>query len=87
METVVRLEGVVENIVQRLLDQGYYKTKAEVIRAGILELGREYSLIGLTSDQLAVRKMAKIDAEIDAGKRKMKPLSEVVKKYGLEKTI
>ncbi len=84
METVVRLEGAVENIVQRLLAQGYYKTKAEVIRAGILELGREYRLIGFSSDQLAVRKMAKIDAEIDAGKRKLTPLSELMKKYGVK---
>ena len=84
METVVRLEGAIEGIVEKLLAQGYYKTKAEVIRAGILELGREHSLIGFSSDQLAVRKMAKIDAEIDAGKRKMTPLSEVMKKYGVK---
>ncbi len=84
MEMVVRLEGVVENIVEKLLSQGYYKTKAEVIRAGILELGKEYRFIGFTDDQLAIRKMAKIDAEIDAGIRKTIPLSEVMKKYGVK---
>ncbi|MFH1246939.1 MAG: hypothetical protein V1644_01030 [Candidatus Micrarchaeota archaeon] len=84
MDTVVRLEGAVESIVQKLLAEGYYKTKAEIIRAGILELGREYRLIGFSSDQFAVRKMARIDAEIEAGNRKLKPLGEVMKKYGVK---
>ena len=49
MEMVVRLEGVVENVVERLLAQGYYKTKAEVIRAGILELGKEYQVMNFSN--------------------------------------
>lgn len=84
METVVRLEGAVEGIVKYLLSQGYYKTKAEVIRAGILELGREHNLVGFSSDQLAARKMARIDAEIDSGQRNITPLREVMKRYGVK---
>lgn len=84
METVVRLEGAVESIVKHLLSQGYYKTKAEVIRAGILELGREHNLVGFSRDQLAARKMARIDAEIDAGQRKITPLRQVMKRYGVK---
>ena len=84
MDTVVRLEGAVESIVNTLLSQGYYKTKAEVIRAGILELGREHMLIGFSNDQLAARKMARIDAEIESGKRNITPLREVMKKYGVK---
>ena len=33
----VALDGMVEKIVETLLERGYYKTKAEAIRAGILE--------------------------------------------------
>ncbi len=84
MEMVVRLEGAIEDIMEKLLAQGYYKTKAEIVRAGILELGKEYRFVGYSSDELAVRKMAKIDAEIDAGIRKTTPLSEVMKKYGVK---
>ena len=41
----VRLRGVPEDILDTLINQGYYKTKSEAIRAGILELGKEYALL------------------------------------------
>jgi len=42
----VRLGGVPEDILNTLISNGYYKTKSEAIRAGILELGKGYALIG-----------------------------------------
>jgi Arc/MetJ-type ribon-helix-helix transcriptional regulator len=42
METVVRLEGAVESALESLIAQGFFKTRAEAIRAGILSLAKEY---------------------------------------------
>ncbi len=84
MATLVNLNGGVEAIVDTLLARGFYKTKSEVIRAGVLELGRTYNLLGADLDKLAVKKMAEIDAEINAGKRKGTPLAVVLKKYGVK---
>ncbi|MDE1824780.1 MAG: hypothetical protein KGH61_00985 [Candidatus Micrarchaeota archaeon] len=42
METIVRLDGAAEAILEELVKKSFYKTKSEAIRAGILELGREY---------------------------------------------
>ncbi|MEW5955733.1 MAG: hypothetical protein AB1626_04335 [Candidatus Micrarchaeota archaeon] len=85
MEAVVRLEGAVAAILQKLVDLGYYKTKSEAIRAGVLELGREYRLLRTPEQveaELVVRKVQRIDREIDAGKRKLVPLKQVVAKAG-----
>lgn len=83
METVVRMNGVVALIAEQLVEKGYFRTKSEAFRAGILELGHKY---GLAQDpkeleaELVIRKMDKIDREIDEGKRKLVPLDEVLKK-------
>jgi Arc/MetJ-type ribon-helix-helix transcriptional regulator len=75
METVVRFEGVIENVLDELVKAGYFKTKSEAIRAGILELGKEYNIL----DDL--RQDLKYAKEIDA-KLKSKELE-----LGSEKEI
>ena len=45
-EILVRLEGVPEELLEKIMKEGYYKTKTEAIRAAIIELGKEYGLIG-----------------------------------------
>lgn len=84
METVVRLEGVVENVLERLIEEGYYKTKAEAIRAGILELGREYALIGGREASLVSRRIEEMEEELKTGKKKLIPVEEVAKKSGVK---
>ena len=42
MDAVVRLEGAVESALENLIAQGFFKTRAEAIRAGILSLAKEY---------------------------------------------
>ncbi len=89
VETVARFEGVVELVLNKLVSMGYFRTRTEALRAGILELGKEYSLLGSQKemeDELAVRKMQKISDEIDAGKRKLAPLATVLKKAGIKKS-
>ncbi len=45
-EILVRLEGIPEEILEKLMKEGYYKTKTEAIRAAVIELGKEYGLVG-----------------------------------------
>ncbi len=86
VETVARFEGVTELVLERLVSLGYFRTRTEALRAGVLNLGREYSMLENAremEDELAVRKMQKISEEIDAGKRKLIPLAQVLKKAGI----
>ena len=84
MQTVVRLEGVVEKILERLVDAGYYKTKSEAIRAGILELGKEYSLVG-NEAEFVIKRIRGMEREVATGKKKLVPLSEVMREASSKK--
>ena len=85
METVVRMDGAVEITLNRLVELGYYKTKSEAIRAGVLELGKEHEVLTpqQLEDELAVRKMRKMEKQ--AGKDDFVPLEKVAEEYGLKK--
>ena len=78
METLVRLEGVQAQILERLVSDGYYKTKSEAIRAGLLELGKEYKVLQQIEDELAARKMQSMEGG------KTRSLREVAKQYGFD---
>jgi Arc/MetJ-type ribon-helix-helix transcriptional regulator len=41
-EFIVRLKGKQDEIIDHLVNEGYFNTKSEVIRAGILELYNKY---------------------------------------------
>jgi Arc/MetJ-type ribon-helix-helix transcriptional regulator len=82
--TLIDLQGPQELILEKALELGLYKTKAEAVRGAINELGREYKIFkdaqGL-EDELVARKMIQIDKEIKQGKRKVFSEDEVKKKY------
>jgi Arc/MetJ-type ribon-helix-helix transcriptional regulator len=84
METVVRLEGVVEKTLKRLVKDGYYKTKAEAIRAGILELGREYQMIGGREARLVSKRIREMKEEVRQGKDRMIPIEEVARRLNVK---
>ena len=44
-ELLVRLKGAPEEVLESLVEEGFFGTKSEAIRAGILELGKEYNLV------------------------------------------
>ena len=88
-ETLVRLGGAQEIILDKLTKLGFFKTKSEVIRAGILEMGKEYHIFKSIEDienELAISKMKKISEEIKQGKRKTLTFDEVLKKQGFKKS-
>ncbi|MDE1850786.1 MAG: hypothetical protein KGH54_03270 [Candidatus Micrarchaeota archaeon] len=84
METLVRLEGAVAVILEELVKRGFYKTKSDAIRAGILELGKEYIPKSELERKLVAAKIRQIEKEIKSGKRRLVPLSEVAKKAGVK---
>jgi len=86
-ETLVRLEAAQELVVEKLTKAGVFKTRSEVIRAGILELGKEFNVFKnfqQLEDELAFRKAKQVSDEIDAGKRKVWTEEQVKKKYGFK---
>ncbi|PIN84822.1 MAG: hypothetical protein COV47_05385 [Candidatus Diapherotrites archaeon CG11_big_fil_rev_8_21_14_0_20_37_9] len=86
-ETLVRMEGAQELIVDKLTKNGLYKTRSEVIRAGVLELAEKHKLFKNAKeleDELAVKKMQKISEEISKGKLKTQSWQEVKKKYNFK---
>ena len=86
-ETLVRLGGAQEIVIERLTKAGIFRTRSEAIRAGILQLGKEYNVFkGLRDieDELVARKMLKISDEVANGKRKLLSEAQVKKKYRLK---
>ncbi|MBN2122370.1 hypothetical protein JW721_04955 [Candidatus Micrarchaeota archaeon] len=84
-DILIRLDGAVEATLKRLVEAGFFKTKAEAVRAGILELGKEYGVVKSQEeimDELAVAKMQKFEAQRKSGKRKTLSEEEVRNKYG-----
>ncbi|MFH0971820.1 MAG: hypothetical protein V1835_04605 [Candidatus Micrarchaeota archaeon] len=89
MEMVVRMEGKVADILDRLIGDGYFKTKTEALRAGVLLLGRQYGEIKSAQDiedGLVALKIMQEDELIRKGKIKMIPLDEALKKAGIKRS-
>ena len=81
---LVHLDGSVEKTLLRLVEMGFFKTKAEAVRAGILGLGKEYQVVKSREelmDELAVEKMQRMEAEVRSGKRKVLSEKDVIRKY------
>ncbi len=45
-DVCLTITGELEYILKNLIEKGFFKTENEAIRAGVLELGKEYALIG-----------------------------------------
>ncbi len=85
-KTLVDLGPAHEAVISQLTQTGVFKTKAEILRAGVMKLGESYGLDGpMIIKQITNPKIiAKIQKIKDENKRAMrKPMSEeeVLKKY------
>ena len=72
MDTLVKMSGVPETVLKQLVEKGYYKTKTEAIRAGILQLGKEYGLMKISKEV----EMELVALKIEQEKREMKMKGE-----------
>ncbi len=81
MDVLVRFTDVPEDILEYLLDKGYYKTKTEAIRAAILNLGQEYNIFN-KEEFLLKQKMESMDEVQKKIKQKDETLDHVMNKYG-----
>ena len=84
MQAITRFDGVAELILNKLVDKKYYGTKSEAIRAGVLELGLKWNLSLEDENELVIRKMRQMSAEVKAGKKKTYTLEEVAKEAGVK---
>ena len=83
-DLLVHLDGAVEETLNLLLEAGFFKTKAEVVRTGILKLGEQYHSVKTREeflDELAVKKMEQLDEEVKKGKRKLLTAEQALGKY------
>ena len=87
METLIKMQGVPEEVLQVLIRRGYFKTKTEAIRAGVLTLGEKYGISMSPEDlehSLVVLKIKKEKTELDAKGKSLLSEKEVKKKYGFK---
>ncbi len=87
VETLVKMGGVPESILELLIEKGYFKTKTEVLRAGVLNLGEKYGVLKdpeeLEKNLVALKIKKEEQALKKAGKGNISE-KEVKKKYGFK---
>jgi Arc/MetJ-type ribon-helix-helix transcriptional regulator len=83
MNILVRLEGVPEKALEFMISKGFFKTKNEAIRAALVGMAKEYSLLN-DEDFLAAIKLRGLEARRKAGKLRTETLGEVRKRYGIK---
>jgi len=85
IEFMVRLKGKQAKYLSDFIEQGYYTTKSEVVRAGILELAQKHKVEEAKPSKeeviLVNRAIAREMDKIKKGKTKTYTLEEVLKKY------
>jgi Arc/MetJ-type ribon-helix-helix transcriptional regulator len=84
IEFMVRLKGKQAKFLSDFVEQGYYATKSEVVRAGILELAQKHKVEEKPSKEeviLVNKAIAREMKKIKEGKIKTYTLEEVLKKY------
>ena len=49
-KVLVKLKGVPASVLSKLVEKGYYSTKSEAIRAGVVRLGQEFGVVSPTEE-------------------------------------
>ena len=84
MQMSVRFDGIIENLINKLVKLGYFKSKNDALRAGILELGKEYNLLPKDKEiekRLLKLKIEGLERKRKNGKLKTISLKKIKKKY------
>lgn len=74
----VVINGVPEQILNKMIKEGYASTKSEAIRLAIISFGKDSKYI---ENELVNRKIDYIDEQVKLGKRKMLTPEEALGKY------
>ncbi len=80
----LRIEGLVEEVINELVRTGIASSKSEAIRLTILHYNEDYGIKPIRefiNDELAIAKMQRIDREIEAGKKKLLTKKDILAKY------
>ncbi len=82
MHTTIQITGTLEQILEEAVEGGLAKTKTEALRMGVLELNNRYHLLERSQeDELAVKKMQRLDKDIREKKRKLLDEDTALGKY------
>ncbi|HIH18615.1 TPA: hypothetical protein HA225_01420 [Candidatus Micrarchaeota archaeon] len=78
--TMLQYEGSVEDAVERLLQLGVFKSKADIFRVGAMELAAKYGLV--KSREEVIEEMMYADAEpalrkLKAGRARLHRLEKI----------
>lgn len=78
--TMLQYEGAVEDAVNRLLQMGVFKSKAEIFRSGAMELASKYGAVKTKEE--VIEEMMYQDAlpairRVKAGKAKLHRLEDI----------
>lgn len=77
MDIHAKFSGDVAETIEMMISRGRAASKTEAIRLAVIDY-REHHLSQEIEDELAVRKMQKIDEEIAKGKRKVLSAKEAL---------
>ncbi|MDE1857065.1 MAG: hypothetical protein KGH98_03195 [Candidatus Micrarchaeota archaeon] len=66
----IELSGYTAEVIEKMLTDGYAKTKTEAIRLAVFEFDQVHKL---TEDELYAKAAQKIISDIKSGKEKVKP--------------
>ncbi len=68
MELVVRMDGMTQVVLEKLVKDGYFKTKSEALRAGVLKLGEKYGFFENPKELQAEIKKRRKENDVRAAK-------------------
>ncbi len=80
-DVLVRLRGAPEIVLERLIEKGFFESKSDAIRMGLILLGKELGL--LDEEELVGRKLEKLEKRRKKGKLKVVDWREIKKNEGL----
>ena len=67
-KVLVKLKGVPASVLSKLVEKGYYSTKSEAIRAGVVRLGQEFGIVSPTE-----KAWVRLQSEIRRTGKKLPP--------------
>lgn len=80
MNVNVRFSGVVEQILEEAVRQGYASTKTEALRLGAFELNNRYALLEKMEDEADIAKADAVMENVKKGKSKLHAEKELFSK-------